>query len=223
MKCVYLILLVSLGFTCKNLSAQADSVIRVHFLYGSRPAHAFRHEEREWFGGKLGGHVGIEYREGIIIDFVPSGEFHVFPNSKDFHSRFVSHSPQSFYALFGGEPDSMQRAIVEIPISKEQRFLLDSLVEQYIAKTPYDYAFFGMRCGAAAYDILAQIGILTKWKQAKIQRRIFYPRRLRKRLFDAAKQKEWNKQVIVGTGRRNWEKDRNRHHRELVLAESPDI
>jgi hypothetical protein len=197
------------------IHAQTD-FIRVHFLYGSKPAHAFRHDEREWFGGKLGGHVGIEYREGLIIDFVPSGEFHVFPDSEDFHSRFVSHSPESFYALFGGEPDSMKRAVFEIPLSPKQRILLDSLVEAYYAQTPYDYAFFGMRCGAAAYDILAEIGVLKKWKQTKIQRRIFYPRRLRKRLFDMALDNAWKYEVVKGTKRRTWERDKKRHSKEVL-------
>ena len=77
------------------MNAQTDT-IRVHFLYGSRPAFSFRNDEREWFGGKLGGHVGIEYRNGLIIDFVPSGDFHIFPSKENFHSRFVSHSPISF-------------------------------------------------------------------------------------------------------------------------------
>jgi hypothetical protein len=204
------------------VSAQAD-FIRVHFLYGSKPAHAFRHEELEWFGGKLGGHVGIEYREGLIIDFVPDGEFHVFPNNDDFHSRFVSHSPESFYALFGGEPDSMKRAVVEIPLSPKQRIVLDSLVEAYYSQTPYDYAFFGMRCGAAAYDILAEIGVLKKWKRTKIQRRIFYPRRLRKRLFDKAELENWKKVICDGSKRRKWERDNRRHCRELAYTEYYDF
>jgi hypothetical protein len=192
------------------MNAQIDC-IRVHFLYGSKPSFSYRKEEREWFGGKLGGHVGIEYRDGLIIDFVPSDKFHVFSDKLDFHSRFVSHSRASFYALFGSDPDSVKRAIIEIPINAQQRLCLDSLIGEYFHKTPYDYAFFGMRCGAAGYDILSKIGLLKPWSQNKIQRRIFYPRRLRKRLFDLAQEKNWKVELFTGTKRRKWERDKFRH------------
>ena len=78
----------------------------------------------------------------------------------------------------------------------------------YCAKAPYDYAFFGMRCSASAEDILGQIGVVKRKKRnAKIIRTNFYPKKLRKRLFKMAREK--NYQVIKSEGRtsRKWESD----------------
>ena len=61
--------------------------IKVHFLYGSRPLSKYRHTERKWFGGVLGGHVGIENDSNHILNFRTSGNFHVFTSNKKRHSR----------------------------------------------------------------------------------------------------------------------------------------
>ena len=54
-----------------------DSVfIKVHFLYGSKPYARYKDTEPKWFGGMLGGHVGIETDSGRILDFGPKGRFH---------------------------------------------------------------------------------------------------------------------------------------------------
>ncbi len=52
--------------------------LKVHFLYGSRPLKEYQDTEKKWFGGILGGHVGIEGDSNRIINFLPSGSFHVF-------------------------------------------------------------------------------------------------------------------------------------------------
>lgn len=88
-------------FPCLFAEAQDSTFIKVHFLYGSTPKKEFRPAEKTWFGGKLGGHVGVEADSGRIINFVPSGEFHKFPK-KDFHSSFVLHSVPDFWRIFGG-------------------------------------------------------------------------------------------------------------------------
>jgi hypothetical protein len=47
----------------------------VHFLYGSKPSREARDIEKKWFGGKLGGHVGIEITPDSILNFVTVDKF----------------------------------------------------------------------------------------------------------------------------------------------------
>ncbi|WP_338814871.1 hypothetical protein V9L05_06670 [Bernardetia sp. Wsw4-3y2] len=113
----------------------------------------------------------------------------------------------SFYGIFGEHPDSVQLAIIYIPISIQQKETFDSIVSAYIGHAPYDYAFFGMRCGAATYEILAQLGILKSYSNKKTIRKIFYPRKLRKRLFRMTKENNWKVIKREGVKKRKWEKD----------------
>jgi hypothetical protein len=188
---------------------QIKKYITVHFLYGSKPAKKFRKVEDKWFGGKLGGHVGIEVETDKIFNFNPQGSFHVFTRKKkqNRHSVFKYYTRKSFYSIFGGAPDSMKQLYVTIPISEKQSFILDSLQKVYTTQTPYDYAFFGYRCGAAAYDVLAQIGVVKKFRKKKTYRKIFYPKKLRKRLLRKAKKNHWQIKLKEGTRRRVWERD----------------
>ncbi len=205
MKQILLLLLPAL-FGIQRTFAQDSIFIKVHFLYGSTPKKAFKDSERTWFGGKLGGHVGIEVDSNYIIDFVPSGSFHKFASKDDFHSSFVIHTEQNFWSIFGGKPQDMKKATFVIPISKAQKLELDSIAKAYTADTPYDYAFFGMRCGAAAYDVLSQLEILPRYSIPRTYRKIFYPKKLRKRLFKKAKANGWKVYQQEGTEKRNWEK-----------------
>lgn len=180
--------------------------IRVHFLYGSRPLHKYRDTERKWFGGVLGGHVGIESDSGRIINFRSNGNFHVFQNKKDMHSRFDVHDFNGFYALFGSNPDSVKKVVITIPVSAEQKHKFDSIGTAYLKQTPYDYALFGMRCGAAAYEILAQLGIMKEFSYQKTYMKIFYPQKLRRRLLTMAGKNNWTIERYEGTSRRKWER-----------------
>ncbi|MEX2232561.1 MAG: hypothetical protein WD824_10400 [Cyclobacteriaceae bacterium] len=185
-----------------------DSVytIKVHFLYGSKPKKEFKDSERKWFGGKLGGHVGIEYEPDQTVDFVRRGEFHWFAKKNNPHSRFALRSTTAFWGIFGSPAGSVKKASVIIPITRREKIKLDSLVKTYSAQTPYDYAFFGMRCGSATYDILSQLGVLTPYSYRKTYRKIFYPKKLRKRLFAKAGINKW-KIDAEGTSTRKWERD----------------
>ena len=79
---------------------------------------------------------------------------------------------------------------------------------QYLQESPYDYSFFGMRCAAAAYDLLCSSGILDREKDSKKWMKNFYPRILRSRLLRQRKQLKI--EIIHQKGReeRNWENDR---------------
>lgn len=186
----------------------SDSVsLNVHFLHGSRPKFKFRHEEDRWFGGILGGHAGIEYEANKIINFQPKARFHVFAHPRLINSRFSIHDTLSFYEMLGGDYRTVKRTVVTIRISSRQKAKLDSLAAAYTKRSPYDYAFFGMRCGAAAYDVLAQAGVTKAYSFFKTWSRFFYPRITRRRLEKLAGTMEYAVRKAPGSGKRIWEKD----------------
>lgn len=194
---------------CLTISsfAQDTAWLKVHFLYGSKPHKQFKATEHKWFGGMLGGHVGIEGDSNLIVNFTPHGEFHWFAKKHNRHSRYVVHSYDGFYAIMGSGGDSVKKAIVYVPVTPQQKLQFDSLTRAYRNATPYDYALFGMRCGAAAYDILGHIGVLPAYGYGKTWKKIFYPKKLRKRLLKKANQQHWLVVREDGTYKRKWETD----------------
>jgi hypothetical protein len=197
-----------LCLTMVNIHAQDTAYIKVHFLYGSRPLKTFKATERKWFGGILGGHVGIEANDNKILNFIPYGRFRLVAKNKIKHSRYVVDSFHQFYSRLGGQhPDSTKQAIVIIPVTLQQKQKFDSIASVYLEKPPYDYAFVGMRCGAATYEILAKLGILKQYTRAKTVTKIAYPRKLRKRLLRKAEKNGWTVIRQEGTSRRKWESD----------------
>ena len=201
------------GISVQNIHAQPapaaepdTAYIKVHFMYGSRPYKKYKDSERKWFGGILGGHVGIEGDSGQILNFRPKGNFHVFSSKKNKHSHYEEHTFNEFYALFRSNPDSVKKAIVTIPVTPLQKQKFDSLNALYLQQSPYDYALFGMRCGAATYEILGQLGILRNYNYRKTYMKIFYPQKLRKRLLSIAEQNNWNIERYEGSPKRKWEK-----------------
>jgi hypothetical protein len=197
--------MLALLFAQLPVLASDSTVIKVHFIYGSRPSKQFKGEERRWFGGIHGGHVGIEINAGEVFSFVPSGKFHWVANGKHKHSRFVTHEVERFWTFFS--QDSVQGATVSIPISSEQMLSLESVMKRYTAETPYDYAFLGMRCAAAVYDILGTAGIMEKRSKLVVVLEIFYPKKLRKKILRKAKAAHWEVERRHGSPRRQWEKD----------------
>src|SRR6476659_2148020 len=65
--------------------AISQDTLKVNFLYGSKPKWDYRDTEKSWFGGVLGGHVGIEGDSGKILNFINKGNFHVFSNKNNMH------------------------------------------------------------------------------------------------------------------------------------------
>jgi hypothetical protein len=177
----------------------------VHFLYGSKPSREFRDEEEKWFGGKLGGHVGIELNPGQVADFIPSGDFHIFGKKSPKHGRFVLRSADSFWSMFGADKDSARTLTIVIPLNLKSRLQLDSVVAEYLHTSPYDYAFFGMRCAAAAYDLLGKSGLLEERTIHGTCWRYFYPRKLRRKLLKVAEEQGWRIVRSEGTHRRIWD------------------
>lgn len=187
--------------------AQDSLFITAYFHYGSKPRKEYRNTEVKWFGGRLGGHVGLGLSDDSIISFVPRGGFHYVAQKTDCRSAFIVDNKESFYSMFGTAATEVKKMGIRIPISASQKKMFDSLTTAYLAHTPYDYALFGMRCGAAAYDILARIGILKRYSYRATYLQVFYPRRLRKRLIRTARKYNWVIKTEQGTARRKWEKD----------------
>ena len=155
----------------------------------------------------LGGHVGIERDSGKILNFLPKGKFHWFANKSNPHSTYAEHPTKDFYSILGGTGDSVKTAVVIIPVTVRQKELFDSIASAYLDKTPYDYALFGMRCGAATYHILGELQILQAYSYKKTYKKIFYPKELRKRLFKKAAESGWTIIRQEGSTKRKWESD----------------
>lgn len=200
------LLLVAISlFSCVNDFSQQEVTLKVHFLHGSKPLKNSSSKEDKWFGGLHGGHVGVEVINGEVFSFYPSGKFHYFPSKKNINSSFKKESLDNFYSVFG-DYDSVKRTIIYIPITKDQKEMFDSLSSGYINKPPYDYAFLGMRCASASYDVLAVLGILKQKSRKSTSMNIFYPKVLRRKLIKEANRKKWLVEYYEGVTSRKWEK-----------------
>lgn len=187
--------------------AQLTDTVKVYFLYGSKPKPTTRDVEPKWFGGILGGHVGIASERDEIVHFLPFGKFHIVGEADNRMSTFSTSSENSFWGVLGGSNNEVQKLVISIPITSDQKKQLDSIHASYSESTPYDYAFLGMRCGSASYEILSQIGILRSRNKAGLMFGIFYPRKLRHKLLRKAKRHGWKREFQKGKLTRRWEKD----------------
>jgi hypothetical protein len=174
--------------------------IKINFLYGSRPAKDHKATESKYFGGLKGGHVNIEAGDRVF-DFMP-GKCPLFPSNKNPTGGF--HINRSVY----WDTATNKCKTIVVPLSQVQYSKLQILFDSLPAKSPYDYAVFGMRCAAASYDVLSKIGLFKELKQAKDATKFFYPKLLRKKILKWAK--ENNYIIISNEGRqsRKWESDK---------------
>lgn len=189
-------------FSAYLATGQADHILKVLFRYGSRPAHGYEKEEKYDFGGIHGGHVCLGI-DSVVVGFDSPKGFHIFPRKKNLKGVYVRENEDDYMQ------DTIKKkyAIIEIPISDEQYLKLNTILTGYLNNTPYDYAFFGMRCASATYDVLSQIGILkTKSYSANVFSN-FYPKLLRRKLFHLAKENNYKVIKLKGRKTRQWEKD----------------
>jgi hypothetical protein len=190
-----------------NSFSQDTPCIKVLFLYGSKPLAAYKNVEPKWFGGMLGGHVGIESGADSVLNFLPQGTFHWFAKKENPHSHYIIADETAFWQVLGGNADSVKKAVVIIPVTRQQKQKFDSIQHAYLQQTPYDYALLGMRCGAATYEVLAQLGILKQYPYKKTYTKILYPKKLRRRLLIVAGKNGWAIIRQEGSSRRKWERD----------------
>ncbi len=191
----YIILVLLLS----HLHAYAQDTVHVLFVYGSKPAAK---GEDKWFGGKHGGHVSIQYGNAFA-SFVPKGKFHLFSKKKQIHSKFVLETGGKFIY----DTSDSRFVLISIPIDSHQRKSLDSVIARRLKRSPYDYAFFGMRCASAAYELLSSARIFPTMSRPAMIRRFFYPKKLRKLLLREASRKHWPVYYRPGRETRKWERE----------------
>lgn len=173
--------------------------IRVNFLYGSRPAKGYHQQESKLFGGIKGGHVNIE-AGGRVLDFTP-GNNPLFPHNKKPSGGFSVNR-----SIYWDSDDKWKTVIV--PVSEDQYMSLQRLFDSVAAKTPYDYAIFGMRCAAASYDVLSKIGMFKEYSNKKNVITHFYPKLLRKKVLKWAEKNNYTILSNEGRPSRKWESDK---------------
>ena len=188
-------------FNCYCICAQDSLFATVHVIYGSKPISK---TEGKWFGGKWGGHVGLEVSPGKVVHFNPGGAVGAWQKNSD-TGRYVVSTVEGFYCTFGC--DSVKQLAVKIPITVAEFKVLDSIADHFVAQPPYPYAFFGMRCAAACYHLLSFTDTYPEISKRKMVRRFFYPRKLRKRLLKSAKKKYWKVTITEGRSSRKWDHD----------------
>lgn len=181
---------------------QNSHTIQIHFLYGSRPLYKYKATEKKYFGGIHGGHVSIEV-DSIDYGFGPQGKFHVLSHHNNCHSIFRV-KPTKGLPVY---PPDAKVTTFFVPVSDSSYHIFLSIVSDYCNSTPYDYAFIGMRCAAAAQDVLGQMGVVKKRGRFKNVFTTFYPKMLRKRIFKLAKEKNYRVEKQEGRKTRKWERD----------------
>lgn len=195
----FFLTLVTLFFFNASFAGDTTYTIKINFLYGSRPAKGYHEQEEKLFGGIKGGHVNIE-AGGRVLDFSP-GNNPLFPHNKKPTGGFSINQSVSW------DDDDKWKTII-VPVSGKQYIELQELFDSVAAKTPYDYAIFGMRCAAASYDVLSRIGLFEEYTNTKNVAKHFYPKLLRKKVLKWAEKNNYT--VISNEGRssRKWESDK---------------
>jgi hypothetical protein len=194
-----LILALVLGLTAP---AQETHPLKVFFRYGSIPEIGYERIEYEETGGLHGGHVSLGL-DSLEIGFTNNGRIHIFPRKGINNGIFYWTYLEDFENQIAGK----KYITFVIPLNDSQYHRLRDTLMAYIANPPYDYAFFGMRCAAAAYDVLSQIGLFRPLSRTDNILSNFYPRLFRRKMFALARQKGY--QIIRVRGRRTriWEGD----------------
>lgn len=187
----------------------------LHFLHGSVSKKRYKHDEYSIRGGLLGGHIYIQINSHIY-SFEPryNDDFHIFPRKNPY--AFNSNLKKIKYEDWINHIESKKMTSIEIPLNEAMHSYLKNLLKQYKLKTPFDYAFFGMRCASFTHYLLSKINIFssTGWLQSIV---LFpYPRKLRKELIKKAKLNSWKIYKISGSGTRTWENDESLHLKEII-------
>ena len=195
-------LIVTLGILFLQNSVCSQDTLTVLFMYGSKPKREYKDSENKYFGGIHGGHVHIRYRDSVY-DFGPYNGFHVFAHKKKLKGEFSSHPDAGF-----NHNGSQTLLEIQVLISQSQTTILDSVLNQYVSHTPYDYAFIGYRCASNVADILGKIGVICEYGFRRTRRKYFYPKILRTELLLLAEEKNWYWKHSTGRMERKWEKDK---------------
>jgi hypothetical protein len=193
--------LILIFLSCHSLAQKSHS-INVFFLYGSKPALEYKKIETREFGGIHGGHVSIGI-DSFNVSFHHVNGFHVFSRRKKLKGMYE----QIPITVFLRDTVGRKYAVITIPLDSIQYENLKKTISSYILKTPYDYAFFGMRCAAAAYEMLSTASVFRSRSRLETVCLNFYPRLLRKKLVCLAMKKKYAIHRQNGILTRTWETD----------------
>ena len=182
----------------------SDSLyLKLHFVYGSKPLPAYKQTEVKQFGGIHGGHVYLEVNNKIISFGTNKGKWHIFPHKSKSAGKYRIDKDLTWH----GDTAAKKITTIIIPVSKEQLNKLTEAEKKYFEKTPYDYAFFGMRCAAGAYDMLSKAEVCKRKSRFGIISKNFYPKRLRVKLLRRTQNEHWAVVKQEGRKSRKWEMD----------------
>ncbi len=202
---IRLLIVFLITFFVQCMYAQENHTIIVFFLYGSQPKSEFKNEPT-YLGGIYGGHVSIGI-DSLVVGFSTSltskRQVHIFPHKHNSIGKFFAKDIRDFLK----DTVSRKYTTIAIPLSEEQYDTIKQIHNDYLQNSPYDYAFFGMRCAASAYEILSQAGIVKSKSKCGVVFSNFYPKLLRYKLFHLAKANGYKVTKHKGNKRRNWEKD----------------
>lgn len=183
-------------------SGQETHVLKVFFRYGSIPEIGYEYIEYEEVGGLSGGHVSLGI-DSLEIGFTNVKGIPVFARKNRIQGLYY----WEYLKDFENQVSDKKYITFLIPISEEQYLKLKGILLNYMADTPYDYAFFGMRCAAATYEVLSQIGVFKQRNRTATIISNFYPRLFRRKMFELARKNGYT--VIRANGRKTriWERD----------------
>ena len=163
------------------LSKDTNNFITLHFLHGHFPKGKWR-DFYKHIDNKKGGSVSMQIDDSVYAFEVKEGKY--------MHLEGADHR-EHFNALFSvkniliWELETKDSCVtsVKIPVTEQQKQILRDTYKSYLAKTPYDYAFFGMGSASAVYEVLAKAGIvLTQDSLNRYVLNAFNPRIFRKRV-----------------------------------------
>ena len=199
-KKLWLSVLLLIGFEASF--AQEPHLIKVFFRYGSIPEIGYEYIEYKEVGGLQGGHVSIGL-DSLEIGFTNDKTIHVFPKKNNSKGVFY----WEYLKDFEDQISDKKYITFLIPINDEQYARLKTTLLDYIAEPPYDYAFFGMRCASATYDVLSQIGLFEPKTRGRNIISNFYPKLFRRKMFELARKNGYTVISVKGRKTRLWEKD----------------
>jgi hypothetical protein len=179
-----------------------ETLLIIHFIYGSSPKKDFRKEEEKIPGGLLGGHIFIQAGEFFYgFESINRKKIHLFPR-KIFNSVYTKEHISSWSKNHLHE----KMMSIELPVNSQIINKVISILESYHRNTPYDYAVLGMRCASSTYRVLSEAGFFPIASNFKSMILIPYPAVLRKKVLRIAESNNYTIETQQGSTRRIWEK-----------------
>ncbi len=180
-------------------SVLKDTAI-IHFIHGSIPMENCIYS-RKRLGGLLGGHVEIELAGSVYGFRLAKLPVHIFVDNSHFNSKYEVNTKEAW--LKRTEYEKMTS--VYLPISKGQKDKLQVLLTAYLAKSPYDYAFFGTRCATSTAEVLSKSGIIYPLSNTENSIAFLSPHPLRQTLLQLAHTRHFLVVNKKGVDCRYWE------------------